>query len=271
MTIVHRFVLIIACAAALALAAPAPASAQRARTDASARQLVDHLYVISGQLPIQTLIVDMESSELINPKEPSGNLRPASKDKVFFKRPNKLHAETIIVDPGGTMDGKQFTIIRDGVNCWMFVPTGEYPVKKGADEPSPSSLLPFHIQLYAQDASKQFKLVARGDKTFGVAADVVRIADPAEPKASVTVWIDRTRWVPLAQEIIKPASKPGEEDVVKRILYKDFRQLKDGRYFPFRLEIYKGGVLTNALTYKAVGVNENLPDSLFEPMSHFIK
>lgn len=256
---------------AFALLLSLGAHAQRRTNDASARQLVDHLYVVSGQLPIQTLILDMEASELINDKEPNGNLRPASKDKVFFKRPNKLHAETILIDPGGTMDGRQFTIIRDGVNSWMFVPTGEYPVKKGPDEPSPSSLLPFHIQVYPQDASKQYSMVARSDKTFGMPAEVVRIADPTSPKSSVTVWIDRSRWVPLAQEIIRPATRPGEKDEVKRVLYKDFRQLKDGRFFPFKLEIYKGGVLTKAYTYKAVGVNENLPDSLFEPMNRFLK
>lgn len=249
-----------------------PACAQRAKSEATARQLVDHLYMVSGHMPIQTLIVDVEASELINPKEPNGNLRPASKDKIFFKRPNKLHIQSIIIDPGAPMDGKQFTIIRDGVNRWMFVSTGEYPVKKGADEPSPTSLLPFHIQFYPQDASKQYTLVSQGDKTFGSSADVVRIADPANPKASVTVWIDKTRWVPLAQEITVPAERPGEPDTVKRVVYKDFREVpKDGRFFPYKLELYVGGVLRMALTYKAVGINENLPDSLFEPMNRFIK
>lgn len=253
------------------LLALSPALAQRPTTDATARQLVDHLYLVSGQMPIQTLIVELEASELINPNEPNGNLRLASKDKIFFKRPNKLHVQTIIIDPGAPMDGREFTIIRDGVNRWMFVSTGEYPTKKGADEPSPSSLLPFHLQVYPQDASKQYTLVSRADKTFGTPAEVVRIADPSNPKASVTVWIDRSRWVPLAQEVAIPSSRPGEPDVVKRIVYKDIRQLKDGRFFPFKLEVYEGGTLRKALTYKGVGINENLPDTLFEPMNHFIK
>ena len=261
----------LAVTAVVALSLLAPALAQRPKGDAAARQLVDHLYVLQGQMPIQTLIVDMEVSELLNPKEPNGNLRPASKDKIFFKRPNKLHIQSIVIDPGAPMDGKQYTIIRDGVNRWMFVSMGEYPVKKGADEPSPTSLLPFHIQVYPQDASKQYTLVAHGDKTFGSAAEVVRIADPANPKAAVTVWIDHARWCPLAQEITAPSAHAGEPDTVKRVVYKDIRQLKDGRFFPFKLEIYEGGVLQKALTYKAVGINENLPDSLFEPMNRFIK
>lgn len=254
-----------------ALSLLSPAAAQRAKNDATARQLVDHLYVIGGQMPIQTLIVDLEASELMNPKEPNGNLRPASKDKIFFKRPNKLHIQSVIIDPGAPQDGKQYTIIRDGVNRWMYVSMGQYPVKKGADEPSPTSLLPFHIQVYPQDAGKQYTLVAQADKTFGTPAEVVRIADPSNPKASVTVWIDRKRWCPLAQEIAVPATRPGDADMVKRIVYKDIRQLKDGRFFPFKLEIYEGGVLQRALTYHAVGINENLPDSLFEPMNRFIK
>lgn len=250
---------------ALLLAAP---NCQASEFDA--RQLVDHLYIVSGQLPIQTLIVEMEASEPIGDAA-GANLRPASKDKIFFKRPNKLHVDSILINPGGPFDGKQFVIIRDGVNNWMFVTTGEYPIKKGEDLPEPTSMLPFHIQVYVQDASKRYTVIARGDKKFGPPTDVVRISDPANPKATTTVWIDRTRWVPIAQEIVKPSTKPNEPDTVKRVLYKDIRQMPDGRFFPFELEIYKNGVLTSAISYHAVGVNENLPDSLFEPMSRFFK
>lgn len=248
----------------------APGGEGRA-VDINGRQLVDHLYIVAGQLPIQTLIVEMEVSEPINANEPGGNLRPASRDKIFFKQPNKLHVDSIFIDPGGPFDGKQFTIIRDGVNSWMFVTSGEYPVKKGADDPSPTSWLPFHIQVYADDASKLFSLIARADKTFGLPADVVRVTDPLTSKPTATVWIDRSRWVPLAQEIVVPSTKPGTDDAVKRILYKDIRQLPDGRFFPFKIEIFKGGALVGTGTYKAVGVNENLPDSLFEPMNRFLK
>lgn len=253
------------------LALAAPACAQGHAPDTAARHLIDHLYSISGQLPIQTLIVDLDVSGPINPREPHGNLRPASKDKIFFKRPNKLHVDSVIIDPGGPLDGKQLTIIRDGINAWMFISNGEYPVKKKADEPSPTLWLPFHMQVYAEDAGKQYAIITHGDKTFGTPAEVVKISQASDPKATTTVWIDTRRWVPLALEVVTPATKPGDPDTVKRVIYKDFRTLQDGRYFPFKLEIYTNGNLTSAGEYKAVGINANLPDSLFEPMNRFIK
>lgn len=239
--------------------------------DFTARQLVDHLYMVAGQMPIQTLIVEMEVSASTS-KDRSGpaNLVTTRKDKLFFKKPNKLRVDSIVIDPGGPMDGKQVTVIRDGVNRWQYISMGQYPVKKGQDEPSPSSWLPFHLQVYQQDSNKQYALAGR-DSSFGVPADIVKIVDPSAPRASVTVWIDRSRWVPLCQERVMPGAKPGDPDAVKRILYKDIRRLNDGRFFPFKLEWHEGGVLTQAGVYKAVGVNENLPDSLFEPMNRFIK
>lgn len=247
------------------------ASRQVRASNLSAHQLVYHLYIVNGQMPIQTLIVDNDVSGLINPKEKSGNLRPDSHDKIFFKSPNKLHVDSILIDPGGPFDGKQFVFIRDGVNRWMFVTTGEYPVQKGPDQPQATSMLPFHIQTYPQDASKQYTVIKRDDRTYGTPADVVRISDPGNPRSFVTVWIDTTRWVPLAQELGIPSVRPGVPDVLKKIIYQDFRRLPDGRFFPFRLDIYKNGVLETVCTYTAVGVNDNLPDSLFEPMKRFLK
>lgn len=237
----------------------------------TARQLIDHLYVVDGQLPVQTVIVEMDVSKLLAKEGGgTGNLESSSKDKIFFKKPGKVHIDSTLIDPGGPMDGKQVTIVRDGVNMWMFVSMGQYPVKKGADQPEPTSWLPFHLQVYPTDAQKEYTLIGK-DRVDNVAADVVRIVDPSSPKASVTVWVDRVRWVPLRKEIVRPGSKPGEANSGKRILYKDIRRLSDGRYFPFKIEIYEGDVLVSAGVYKAVAINEKLPDSLFEPMNKFLK
>lgn len=258
-----RSILLLLCAGLLCTQASA--------RDFTARQLIDHLYVVNQQLPIQTVIVEMDATALpAKEKGGTGNLVPASKDKIFFKKPNKLRVDSVLIAPGDPMDGKQLTVIRDGVNKWLFVSMGQYPVKKGQDEPEPTSHLPFHLQVYPQDAQKEYTIVGK-DTVDGVSADVVRIGDPANPKHTVTVWIDRHRWVPLRKEIVAGGGKPGEPTAGKRIFYKDIRKLPDGRYFPFKIEIYEGDVLTRADQYKAVGINENLPDSLFEPMSRFVK
>ena len=165
------------------------------------------------------------------------------------------------------MDGKQLTTIRDGVNRWQYISMGQYPVKKGQDEPSPSSWLPFHLQVYPQDSNKQYALAGR-DSTFGAPADIVKIVDPSNPRATVTVWIDRHRWGPTVHgegDSCLEAGRPGQRS--RRVIYKDIRKTSDGRFFPFKIEWHEGGVLTQAGVYKAVGINENLPDSLFQPMN----
>ncbi len=259
--------LFIVAAALIALGVAAPSAASR---EMSARQLVDHLYIVQGQLPIQTLIVEMEASALPSQeKGGTGNLMPASRSKMFFKRPNKLHTSDVLVAPGDPMDGKQQTFISDGVNCWLYVSMGQYPVKKAPDPQEGTSWLPFNIQSYPKDAQKEYTLIGK-DTVDRVACQVVRIADPSDPKSSVTVWIDNARWVPLRKEIVR-ASGSGGANSGKRILYKDIRKLKDGRFFPHLLEMYEADVLTKAGVYKAVGVNEPLPDSLFEPMKKFLK
>jgi hypothetical protein len=259
--------------AAVALLVWNAGARQLAAQPFTARQLVDHLYSPNGQLPIQTLIVELDGSAVVSPDHSGqgggSNLVPASHDKIFFKKPNLLHVESIIVDPNSPLNGKQLTIIRDGTNRWMFMSEGEYPVKKGTDEPSPTAWLPFHIQLYPQDLNKQYTLLG-ADPAFGPAARVVRITDPTAPKKISTVWIDTVRWVPLCWEFTKVATHVGDKDAKYRIVYHSFKQLPDGRWFPFSLERYENGALAEAGVYKAVAVNEELPSNLFEPMGHFV-
>lgn len=236
-----------------------------------ARQLIDHLYMVPGQMPINDLIIEMEASER-NPEKggKSAMLEPTGRDKIFFKKPNRLRIDSILVDPGGPLDGKSTTIIRDGVNVWQYVAMGQYPVKKKADEPSAPLMIPFNIMTYSQDRENRCVLVGK-EMIENVSTDVLRIVNPSKTDESITVWIDSQRRVPLKFE--KKIEGRGEKGstVVKQVIYKDIRKLPDGRFFPFLLEVYQNKDLRKVLVYKKVAVNVGLQDSLFEPMSKFIK
>jgi len=209
------------------------------------------------------------TQEISRAKQEGTSLALASKDKMVFKRPNKLKLDIIINDPGGALDGKQMTIIRDGNQCWQYVSAGQYPVKKKPDEPSPTLNLPPNIQVYRQDADNQYTVV--GNETISkIAATVVKIADKASGEET-RIWVDTKRWVPVKLEKKIPDPKGKDDPTTKTVNYRDFKQLKDGRWFPFALEIQTNGKTERVVVYKAISINVGVEDHLFEPMKKFVK
>jgi len=230
------------------------------------RTLVDQLYTVSGRLPIRDLVAELEASDA---GDDTGNLVNTGKDKIYYKYPNKLRVDSVIRDPGGPLDGRQTITIRDGTNMWHFVSTGQYPVKKAPDTASPTLNLPFNLQRYPQDGARRYEL-AGTQAVSGVNARVVRITNPQTPQDVRTVYIDTTRNVPVRLELQIPNDKGGAP-VKKRVDYKDIKKLEDGRYMPFTLEIYENDKLQKVRVFSGVKVNVGLQDSLFEPMSRFVR
>jgi outer membrane lipoprotein-sorting protein len=247
--------------------------------DMQARKLLDNLYFVKQGGPIKDMVIELEDYTPISRGEGSSSVMQIySKDKVLFKTPNKLRVDMVIMDPNDPMTGRQITIFRDGVNHWMYVSTGQYPVKKGADEPSATNDIPFNLQTYSVDLNKEHVLV--GEEMYeGVTAKVVRIVDPSNLELLTTVWIDPAKCVPLKVEKrlsstsggSKKDKEKGVEGGFTRILYKDVKQLSDGRWMPFRLEIYKNNILASLKIYKKLAINVGLDDNLFEPMEKFIR
>ncbi|MEW6281027.1 MAG: hypothetical protein AB1758_20605 [Candidatus Eremiobacterota bacterium] len=235
----------------------------------SARQLVDSLYTPPSGLPVRDLILEVDCSDLVE-KDGVGNLLPCGTDRIYYKYPNRLRVDTVFYDPGSQLDGKQAVIIRDGTNMWMFVSMGQYPVKKGADTQQPSLHIPFSLQKYPQDANNDYAVT--GSETLeGIPVKVVQIGSPQRPQQQTRVWIDPARRVPLQLVMKLPGDKATDPVQEKKVIYRDIKQLEDGRYFPTRLEIYVNQVLRQARVYRGVKVNAGLQDSLFEPMKGFMK
>lgn len=236
-------------------------------SDVSARQILDHLYMSNGQ-PIEDMMIEAEFSRLKS-GDSSGNLRLASRDKLFFKRPNKLRDDATLVEPGTLLDGTTRTVIRDGSNVWMFVSLSPRPLKHMADTPTESILLPYFLQRYPEDADKDYILVGR-QAVDGVPCEVVRVSNPDTPQDVTTIWVDTHRWVPLKTEHSVPG-KHSHQPTVKSVIYRDIRQTADGRWFPLHLEIYQDDVLNTLAVYTALSINTGLQDDLFAPMEKFMR
>lgn len=235
------------------------------------RRIVDSLYSSPGRLPINDLVADMEVFAPIQKQSGTGesSLALASKDKIIFKKPAKLKLDTIINDPDAPTDQKQMTIIRDGTNCWLYVSAGQFPVKKMPDQPSPTLNLPPNIQVYARDADNVYKVTGK-EEVSKIATTVVEIHDKATDEKT-RIWVDTKKWVPVKMEKLIPDPKGKGDPAKKTVNYREFKQLKDGRWFPFVLEIQENDKTVRVVVYKAISINVGVEDHLFDPMKKFIK
>jgi len=233
------------------------------------RRIIDSLYMSPGRLPINDLVADVEVFSPIEKQKGATSLSLASKDKIIFKKPNKLKLDIIIHDPGGCLDGKQMTIIRDGVQCWQYVSAGQYPVKKKPDEPSATLNLPPNIQVYSQDANNSYSVMGK-EKVGKVNATKVKIDDKGTGESTI-IWVDTKKWVPVKMEKKIPDPKGKGDPITKVVNYREFKQLKDGRWFPFVLEVKINGKIDRVVVYKALSINVGVEDHLFEPMKKFVK
>ncbi len=236
--------------------------------EVDARQYVDHLYTAEGQKPIMDMVIELEEST-VSPGSDLGSpsMVLSGKDKIYFKSLHKLRIDSVISDPGGALEQRSMVIIRDGKNSWLYLSTGQHHVKWKPDEPSAPLNIPFGIVKYPQDNDKSYTVTGT-EAVDNVQTTVITITSPTPAGEEITVWIDMSRQVPL-KLILKKKSDQGE--IKKTVLYKDISKTKDGRFFPFRLEITENGALMHVVTYKALAINVGLDEALFAPMKKGVK
>jgi hypothetical protein len=238
--------------------------------------ILNRLYCPAGQAPVNDIVIEYEQMD----SSGKAAMSLGSKDKIYFKQPVKIRVDSVLVDPGNVNDGKNLIVIRDGINAWLYLSTGQYPVKKKLDEPSPPLNLPFGLTHYPEDLNRKYKIEGR-EKIEGVNALKISFKDPQNDHVNTDVWIDTQRCVPvqfMSIHTVKYRIKKGtkeeqekERHSVKKVIYKDFGQTKDGRYFPMKLEKYIGDDLSTLIIYKGIKVNSDLQDHLFEPMEKILR
>ncbi len=257
-TIKRRGVLLglaLLCLGPLASAEPGP--------DEAGRLLVEQMYTVAGGAPVKDLVIELEDHAA------AGGANPTliSKTKLFFKSPSRLRADLLKVAPKSPTDGQLTVVIRDGQNLWVYG-GGPYPAKSTADTPSPSLALPYNLQTYRRDSEREFFDLGP-EMLDGVKVRRVQILSPSQPNWTAVLWIDPVRRIPLQLEIGVP-EKDGKTKK-KKVVYKDIRQLPDGRYFPFQIHVYENDVFKDLKIYKGVRVNVGLDSQLFEPVQELIR
>ena len=240
----------------LALVLPLGAEGQNEK----ARQLFDELFTPAGLLPIQDLVA--EGDEL-NVEGTGGHLGKTHGAKYFFKAPNLLRFDRVVTTSRLPLEGLLQVTIRDGDSFYIFA-TSNYPGKSGADPQIPPESLPFMLTRYRKDASREFYYLG-SEQWKELTVHRIQILNPADPDWTAVVWIDAQRRVPIQSEYtVLPVDKAKPSK--KRIVYSDFRQLPDGRYFPYQHQIFVDEKLTSMRVYKGVRVNVGLDKSLFRPI-----
>ena len=226
-----------------------------------AKTIISKLYCPSSQMPVSDAVIELE--EMVSQGD-TGKMELASKDKIYFQKTCKLRVDIVISDPGGQLDGRQMTIIRDGSYAFHYLSTGQYPVKKKRDNPSAPLNIPFGLVTYPQDDSCTYA-IAGTENIDGIQATKITITGGSNDK---TVWIDTKRAVPVKLEV---SAKDGKKNIKKTVVYKEIGMTKDGRYFPMKLEIYNDSSLSKLIVYKGLIVNSGIDDSIFKPMDKILK
>jgi hypothetical protein len=241
-----------------------------AQTDG--RHLVDNLYTPDGKLPVRDLIADVEVYMPVEHAKEKNDASPAMtlsfKSKMIFKKPNKLKTDTLIVEPGSAMDGNIFAEYRDGQHRWVYSIVGQFPHGTRADKQEATLKLPPNLQTYIQDANRKHTITGK-EQINGIDTTIVRIEGLAGE--ATIMWIDPVKRVPLKLERIPMSSGEDKKPLSQICLYGDFRQLPDGRWFPFQIEIKRGTATQMLLIYTALSINVGIGDEIFHPMEKFVK
>lgn len=236
----------------------------------NAKALIDHLYTLKGQLPINDMIIVLDSYEAND----SGSFDLASKEKVFYKVPCKLKSDIMVTDEKDPLNGKLITIIRNGSQSLMYISMGEMPIKSIPDPPTPSMIIPFNLQKYQESLNYQY--VYLGSETIdGKKLELVSIINPnkKDPENITKVWIDHQKWIPVrVEKKFLKMSNAKPLTILTRWVYSEPKKLKDGRYIPHVINVWNdysdgnGMILTKKIIYTQLSVNSGLDDSLFEPL-----
>ncbi|MFH1454449.1 MAG: outer membrane lipoprotein-sorting protein [Armatimonadota bacterium] len=247
-------------------------------------ELLNHLYAPKGELPLRDLIADADLYAYVkeHPYSPDSMLTNIYKFRIFYTAPNKLRIDQVNTNKTvpSVVLGAFEVVIRDGKTVFIYVPYGDMPVKMDLDKPSPSIYLPFYIQKYP--TYNNFKYVYLGQEKEGdKIIDVVGIINPKEDYAvnMTKLWIDSEKWVPAKLEYTKYVDPKKKGDTyTKRVTYTDVRQIRDGRYWPFKIKIEELNKDTkdkfefeSTLIYKDVIINTDLDPDLFAPMKKYLK
>lgn len=224
-------------------------------------KIIDNLYMAGSLGRINDMTVEMElygppySKDKDTSKE---TFEPLGSIKLFFLAPNKLRTEKTIYCQGNS---DIFIItIHDGKNIYNPYPGWPFP-KNNNDNHHHSVHLPFNTDTQPQDQYRKYSLMGE-EKLYGRDAYVITIDNEKEPVVkSLTVWIDKELFIPLKEEYITKDEKGTETK--KTTLYKEPKQMPDGRWIPFRIERYYNDIMTCYILYKSVVINQGLSDELF--------
>jgi outer membrane lipoprotein-sorting protein len=253
---VYRSALIVMLTLALAAAA-VPEDTSR---NEQARQLFESLFTPPGQLPVQDLVAEGEE---LDAEGAAGHLIQTARTKYFFKAPNMLRFDRLGTNPKKPFQNQLHVTIRDGDSYYIFV-GHNYPSKTGVDPQIAPDSLPFCLTRYKKDASREFYYLG-SEAWKDITVHRIQILNPADPGWTAVCWIDSQKRVPVQAEYTVVAAK-GAKPGKKRVVWSDVRQLPDGRYFPYQVQIFEDEKLTSMRVYKGVRINVGLDGSLFRPI-----
>lgn len=163
----------------------------------------------------------------------------------------RWRSETLMKSGGETPD-VEMTSMYDGTDMWTVMMGMKHKLPKGSIGQSGASGM--------WDEFPDNARVVGEDQLSGRAAWKVEYEPEkgAPNKAPVTVWVDKSSFVPIQME----TKLSGE---ATRMVMSDFRKVKGSYEYPFLTEMFTGGKKAMTLKVLKIETSKGLSDDLFDP------
>lgn len=107
------------------------------------------------------------------------------------------------------------------------------------------------------DPSRKIRFAGRGELRPGERADIIAIE--IAPGRTVTIWLDRTTYLPISLTREKPVN-----GMLTRLEQRFFQYVSyDGTLFPNIVDTFEDGVQTSRVNYQLISPNRSIDEQVF--------
>ena len=203
-------------------------------------------------------VADLTIQQTITIYHPEGRLPTSTGDQVLYiKLPQRQRLEQ-------TVEGRREVRLTVGERTWVRRSDGRVQEAPAVEQKRDRTRLFTHLPRSADDVIAEWR-------SFGVRPNVSHVVQvrgrpvtiigaPPDDRGSPAVWLDAEYGV---VRIVTRERLP-QGDALVDLTLSDHRPLVDRFYFPYRQELFANGRLVLRAVVRAVSVNGNLPEALFD-------
>lgn len=179
---------------------------------------------------------------------------PAGKSVIarkIYKRGDMVRTDSDIISSTPTTTDTKSVLIYDGKNAWEITPAGKQKLPEEAKAQFQSE------HNWWDKLSERAKIIGE-EKVNGKDAYVIEITPQEKTEQPARIWLDKTNLVMLQAENKTPDGR------TLKWMFSSFTAVKRWE-MPEKTQMYMDGVLVSTSDIKSIKIDQEIPDSLFDP------